>query len=107
LTTSRYHAAILSLAAQVPQVAVGHDLRLSSLYDELGLGEEFFLRPTSSGMFRELEQRIDQLLADPMCEAAALSKGHREHLDRAKRNRILLDCFFGEHGWERKEPWAA
>ena len=46
LTTSRYHAAILSLAGQIPQIAVGHDLRLSSLYAELGL-DDFFLRPTS------------------------------------------------------------
>lgn len=107
LATSRYHAAILSLAAQVPQVAVGHDLRLSSLYDELGLRAEFFLRPTSTRVLRELEQRIDQLLADPMCQAAALSKGYREHLDRALRNRILLDSFFVEQGWGRKEPWAA
>lgn len=107
LATSRYHAAILSLAAQVPQVAVGHDLRLSSLYDELGLRAEFFLRPTSTRVLRELEQRIDQLLADPMCQAAALSKGYREHLDRALRNRILLDSFFEEQGWGRKEPWAA
>ena len=107
LTTSRYHAAILSLAAQVPQIAVGHDLRLSSLYDELGLREEFFLRPTSSDVFRELEQRIDQLMADPMYEAAALSNGYREHLDRAQRNRILLDSFLAERGWGRAEPWAA
>jgi polysaccharide pyruvyl transferase WcaK-like protein len=107
LTTSRYHAAILSLAAQVPQIAVGHDLRLSSLYDELGLQEEFFLRPTSPAVFRDLEQRIDQLMADPKYEAAALSNGYREHLDRAQRNRILLDSFFTEHGWRRAEPWAA
>jgi polysaccharide pyruvyl transferase WcaK-like protein len=107
LITSRYHAAILSLAAEVPQVAMGHDLRLSSLYDELGLRDEFFLRPTSSDVFRELEQRIDQLMANPMYEAAALSKGYREHLDRAERNRILLGSFFAEHGWKRKEPWAA
>jgi polysaccharide pyruvyl transferase WcaK-like protein len=107
LTTSRYHAAILSLAAQVPQIAVGHDLRLSSLYDELGVRQEFFLRPTSSGVFRELEQRNDQLMADPSYETAALSKGYREHLDRATRNRTLLRSFLAEHGWGRAERWAA
>ena len=32
LVTSRYHAAVLSLAAGVPQVAVHHDTRLATLY---------------------------------------------------------------------------
>lgn len=44
LITSRYHACVLSLAAQVPQMAVGHDLRLKSIYAELGLADEFFIQ---------------------------------------------------------------
>ena len=36
LLTSRYHASVLSMAAGVPQVAVGHDLRLRTLFEELG-----------------------------------------------------------------------
>jgi polysaccharide pyruvyl transferase WcaK-like protein len=44
LVTSRYHACVLSLAAHVPQVAVGHDLRLETIYRELGLAPEFFVR---------------------------------------------------------------
>lgn len=107
LTTSRYHAAILSLAAQVPQVAVGHDLRLSSLYDELGLRQEFFLRPTSSAVFRHLDQRVDKLLTDPTYQAAALTKGYQVHLDEATRNRSLLRSFLAEHDWGTAERWAA
>jgi polysaccharide pyruvyl transferase WcaK-like protein len=106
LVTSRYHAAILSLAARVPQIAVGHDLRLSSLYEELGLRDDFFLRPTSSDVSEELDRRIDHLIADPSCQAAALASGHREHLERAERNRALLRSFLEEHGWEA-ERWAA
>jgi polysaccharide pyruvyl transferase WcaK-like protein len=106
VVTSRYHAAILSLAARVPQIAVGHDLRLSSLYEELGLRDDFFLRPTSSDVFEELDRRVDHLIADPACQVAALASGHREHLERAERNRALLRSFLQEHGWEA-ERWAA
>jgi polysaccharide pyruvyl transferase WcaK-like protein len=106
LVTSRYHAAILSLAARVPQIAVGHDLRLSSLYEELGLRDDFFLRPTSSDVFEELDRRIDHLIVDPACQAAALASGHRVHLERAERNRALLRSFLDGHGWEA-ERWAA
>lgn len=106
LVTSRYHAAILSLSARVPQIAVGHDLRLSSLYEELGLRGDFFLRPTSPRVFEELDGRIDQMFADPGCQAAALASGYRGHLERAERNRAILRSFLQEHGWEA-ERWAA
>jgi polysaccharide pyruvyl transferase WcaK-like protein len=106
LSTSRYHAAILSLAAGVPQIAVGHDLRLSSLYEELGLQADFFLRPTSANVFTELDRRIDQLMADPMRQRNALETGYREHLERATRNRDFLRSFLAEHGWGM-ERWAA
>ena len=49
LLTSRYHACVLSLAAQVPQIAIGHDLRLKTIYRELGLFEDFFVEPTRFG----------------------------------------------------------
>lgn len=42
LVTSRYHAAVLSMAAAVPQMAIAHDERLCGLYEELGL-EDFLL----------------------------------------------------------------
>jgi polysaccharide pyruvyl transferase WcaK-like protein len=106
LTTSRYHAAILSLAAEIPQIAVGHDLRLSSLYAELGLRDEFFLRPTSSRVFQELDRRIDRLMAEPTYQTAALATGYREHLDRARQNRTHLGSFLAERGWGGQR-WAA
>jgi polysaccharide pyruvyl transferase WcaK-like protein len=106
LITSRYHASILSLSAAIPQIALGHDLRLSSLYEELGLLDPFFLRPTSSRVFGELNKRIDLLMAEPNHQVLALASGYREHLERARRNRALLRSFLADHGWEA-ERWAA
>jgi hypothetical protein len=99
LVTSRYHAAVLSLAAAVPQVAVGHDLRLATLYQELGLEGECFLRP-GAGMFAALGERVEALLADPDRARAILCRGHEEHLCAARRNRELLRAFVRAHGWE-------
>ena len=48
LLVTRYHAAVLSMAAAVPQLAVGHDLRLVSLYQELGLAEDLFVKGGAS-----------------------------------------------------------
>jgi polysaccharide pyruvyl transferase WcaK-like protein len=106
LVTSRYHAAILSLATRVPQVAVGHDLRLSSLYEELGLRDDFFLPPTWPEVFDELDRRIDLLMREPASQELALAAGYRTLLARARRNRVLLGSFLEKHGWE-DERWAA
>ena len=65
LLTSRYHAAVLSLAAQVPQIAIGHDLRLKTLYADLGLGKDFFVDPQESDLCDAARQRVERVLEDP------------------------------------------
>jgi polysaccharide pyruvyl transferase WcaK-like protein len=103
LVTSRFHATVLSLEAEVPQIAVGHDLRLSTLYGDLGLRDDWFLRPPGvegpsparalQQLFAELEARLERLLASPHRQSEALHRGHAEHLGRARRNRRLLASF--------------
>jgi polysaccharide pyruvyl transferase WcaK-like protein len=107
LVTSRYHAAVLSMAAAVPQLAVGHDLRLVSLYQELGLADDLFVKGGASPeVFASVEERVERLLADPAPVRAALRHGHLVHAAAARRNRELLRGFALGHGWG--EPaWAA
>lgn len=102
LVTSRYHASILSLAAQTPQIAVGHDLRLKSLYQELGLHDDFFLDPDAGDLWIGLRERADDLLNDPARVRTTLLRGYEEHLTRARRNRELLRAFATSHGWETR-----
>jgi polysaccharide pyruvyl transferase WcaK-like protein len=100
LVTSRYHGCVLSLAAQVPQVALGHDLRLTTIYDELGLRDQFFVDPEMPEPCRALKARVEKLLADPALEKEALRRGYEEHRTQAQRNRALLRAFVQTHGWE-------
>ncbi|HVO37418.1 MAG TPA: polysaccharide pyruvyl transferase family protein [Spirochaetia bacterium] len=90
LVTCRYHAAVLSLAAQVPLIAVGHDLRLRTLFEDLGLLDQFFMEPRSPLVFEWLNERVDELLARPEQVRRLLDAGHAEHLSRALRNQSLL-----------------
>lgn len=96
LQTSRYHAAVLSLAGQVPQVAVGHDLRLRTLYEELGLRDRWFVEPERLDL---LPARIGELLRSPAEQRGLLTAGHAELLARAQRNRELLRAFLADRGW--------
>jgi polysaccharide pyruvyl transferase WcaK-like protein len=103
LLTSRYHACVLSMAAAVPQVAVGHDLRLKTLYCALGL-EDYFIEPRAD-MFLRTEQRLEELLTAPEPVRAALRDGYEVHLARAQRNRALLASFVAAHGIRTQESW--
>jgi polysaccharide pyruvyl transferase WcaK-like protein len=100
LVTSRYHGCILSLAGQVPQIAVGHDLRLKTIYDELGFTDQFYVdghKPNPSAMLCE---RVETLLANPSLEKESLRRGYEDHVYKAHCNRELLRSFVREHGWE-------
>jgi polysaccharide pyruvyl transferase WcaK-like protein len=97
LLTSRYHACVLSLAGQVPQIAVGHDLRLKTIYQELGLFEEFFVEPNTPELYDTLRPRVERLLDDPSCVRDALRRGYEQHLRDAQRNRALLKDFVQAH----------
>ncbi len=98
LVTSRYHACVLSMAAQVPQIAVGHDLRLKSIYAELGL-QDLFVDGHLPSRDAQLRANLDRVLADPEPVRAALRRGYEEHLDKARCNRQLLREFARAQGW--------
>lgn len=100
LMTSRYHACVLSLAAQVPQLAVGHDLRLKSIYEELGFRGRFFVDPHAPNLCAALKERVEKLLANPALEKESLRRGYEEHLQKARGNRGLLRSFVRDHGGE-------
>jgi polysaccharide pyruvyl transferase WcaK-like protein len=97
LVTSRYHACVLSLAAKIPQIAVGHDLRLKTIYRELGLFEDFFVEPDQQDFFSTLLAKVERLLADPSCVREALQRGYEQHQKDAQRNRSLLKGFIQEN----------
>lgn len=98
LVTSRYHAAVLSLEAAVPQTAVGHDSRLRALYSELGMAD-LFVEPHAPDLLSRLQGHIRRLLADPGAARETLRRGHADLIARARRNREHLRAFFSDRGW--------
>lgn len=99
LVTSRYHAAILSMASGVPQVAIGHDLRLSGLYQEIGLGEGFFIEHCAPDRCSNVKSCLDSMLSRPAEQRDRMRRAHDALLARAKRNRELLRRHIEDLGW--------
>jgi polysaccharide pyruvyl transferase WcaK-like protein len=99
LVTSRYHACVLSLAAGVPQVGVSSDLRLATIYAELGLADDYYFRCDAPELFTALNDRVERLLADPAAQRDLITVGYGERSAAARRNRVLLRQFALDHGW--------
>ena len=104
LITSRYHAAVLSLEARVPQIAVGHDPRLKGLYKDLDLDEDYFIdyisKKNNINIWNHLSKSIDDLIKNPRKNYDKINKGFVEHLAKSKKNRIILKEFLEKKGWD-------
>ena len=99
LVTSRYHAGVLSLEGEIPQIAIGHDTRLRGFYGELGLGD-YLIDYMSSEIWDKLRQKVDELLENPGIQQDLLKQGIIEHLNRANKNPEILKNFLQKYGWK-------
>lgn len=107
LVTSRFHAAVLSLAAAVPQVGIGHDSRLATLYGDLGIRKRWFMELNVAGkpdgeadapeFFTGLQERVDALLGNAVLQKVFLVRGYRTLVHRASDNRRYLADFVKQH----------
>jgi len=96
LITSRYHAGVLSLPEQVPQLAIGHDLRIKDLYADLDI-PELFIDHNNPERYRMLSENVETLFSEMASIKLKLSRGFEEYKLREKRNPQLLRTFIETH----------
>lgn len=93
LITSRYHASILSLSHQVPQIAIGHDHRLEILYEELKMYPDYFFKYDDPDLWEKVENKVDEILENPAKTQRLLESGFENQYSRSLQNRSLLKSF--------------
>ena len=64
LTTSRYHAAVLSMEGGCPIMAVSMDERLDGIMQELSLDREYLLKVTDSALGKKVYQSLNRAQKD-------------------------------------------
>ena len=101
LATSRYHAGVLSLEAQIPQIAIGHDTRLRGFYRELGI-EDYFIDYMLTEVWDKLSEKVDKLLENPKMQQKTLEEGFIQHFNRATKNPDKISDFLQKRGWNVK-----
>jgi polysaccharide pyruvyl transferase WcaK-like protein len=92
LITSRYHAGVLSLPHQVPQTAIGHDLRIRDLYTDLEV-PEFFVDHEDPDRYKILSDNVETIFNQYSAVKAKLKKGYLRYEAREKRNPQLFKAF--------------
>jgi len=99
LITSRYHAGVLSLPVQIPQLAIGHDLRIRDLYADLGISE-LFTDHEDPLRFWELSNDVGDVFDHYDSVKSKLRKGYEQYRERERRNPQLLKAFIETHNSE-------
>ncbi len=92
LITSRYHAGVLSLPSQVPQTAIGHDLRIRDLYADLQMSE-LFTDHEDPMRFWELSNDVGDIFDHYDSVKEKLKKGYDMYMERESSNPRLLKAF--------------
>ncbi len=92
LVTSRYHAGVLSLANQVPQTAIGHDLRIKDFYGDLGISD-LFVDHEDPDRYKLLSDNVSKLFSETKSMKAKLREGYEAYREKEKLNPLLLKEF--------------
>jgi polysaccharide pyruvyl transferase WcaK-like protein len=102
LLTSRYHAGVLSLAANVPQIALFHDPRLNGLYKDIGI-DNYLIKynsgTSSSEIWKQLNTLIDELIENPDKIIPKLKTGFKDQKARSNENSKILEEFLKKGKW--------
>lgn len=96
LITSRYHAGVLSLPNQVPQTAIGHDLRIKDFYGDLDI-PELFVDHEDPNRYQALSGNVETIFDQYNLIKSKLQKGYQKYVEQEKRNPQLLRAFLEEN----------
>ena len=108
LTSSRYHALVLSSAYAVPAVALGHDNRTRFFCEDLGL-ERYWVGHDAPDPVASLAERHEALRGEADAVRARIATGFAEMRVRDARNYEMLGDVLAGIGYrvERVEPAVA
>lgn len=103
LVTSRYHSAVLSLRARVPQIAVGHDPRLTSFYQDIHLYQDYLIHHDDPNLWESVKEKVRLLIENNDLQKDGLESALQEQVSLSQKNRIMLKEFLQAKDMLEKE----
>ena len=93
LTSTRYHACVLSMVSAIPMLAVSHDTRIESLYKEFD-HMKFYIDYTTPDLLNVMQQRAEELIKIEGQVRGKIRESYAHHLALCLKNRELLKDYF-------------
>lgn len=93
LVTSRYHAAVLSMDASIPILAVSMDERLDNLMRELSFDKDFLHSVSDSQLETHLYQSMEQAWAECPQTAERIQSQYTRYLERLSKMGSFLKTY--------------
>ena len=77
---------------------MGHDPRLTSLYHDLNLYQDYFISHDAPNIWEDIQEKVRLLLGNNNLQKDVLKKGFQEQLSLSQKNRIILGKFLQTKG---------
>lgn len=93
LTSTRYHACVLTMINSTPMIGVSHDIRIEALFKETGIMDYYidYQTPDLGGVMIEKTKKLIASESECLAKVAA---GYPVFLERAMKNRSDLRKWF-------------
>ncbi len=90
LVTCRYHALVLSMGGYVPVIGVGHDERIETIMEELGLLRDYFISHQEELIFDRLRDATRRIMSERDSIRARIESALPSYFERMAENGRLF-----------------
>jgi polysaccharide pyruvyl transferase WcaK-like protein len=93
LTSTRYHALVLSFTDSTPMIGVSHDVRIEALFKESGL-MHYYIDYRAENLCGVMIEKTKDLLANEAAVRGSAAAAYAKFLERCLKNRTDLRSWF-------------
>ena len=93
LTSTRYHACVLSMVSSIPMISVSHDVRCESLFKETEI-MEYYIPHSTENLYQTMVEKTKLLVKNEEEVKTKVKSAYPKFLDRCLQNRQLLKGWF-------------
>lgn len=96
LTSTRYHACVLSVCDSTPMIGVSHDIRIEALFKEMDT-MDYYVAHDTPDLLNVLTAKTKMLLENESALRGKVAAAYPKFMERCMENRSLVRKWFNEN----------